>query len=233
MLIEGHQACAEYLEDIVAKLLHLPPVLDAVAQEQLLAEVEPVFTPADNALLCKDVSKKEVFDTLCDANLHAAPGSDGITSFLYKECWDTLGDSLTEVVQAVHGGKQPTRSQRTSLMVFGTKPKKSRSIKPSDKRKISLLNSDFKITTGIDARRFKKVATHTLSPCQLAAGDNRRIHHGINKARDAVLAASGSREGVGLLDNDYMAAFDYMVMLLVFKVLLAKGVDTITSEWTL
>jgi hypothetical protein len=189
-LIEGHQACAAYLEDLVAKLLQPHPVLDDAAQDQLLAEVEPVFTAADNALLCKDVTKKEVIDTLSEANLHAAPGSDGITSFLYKECWDTLGDSLTEVVQAVHGGKQPTRSQRTSLMVFGTKPKKSRSLKPSDKRKISLLNADFKITTGIDAKRFKKVATHTLSPCQLAAGDDRRINHGINKARDAVQAAS-------------------------------------------
>ena len=114
-------------------------------------------------------------------------------------------------------------------MVFGTKPKKSRSIKPSDKRKIYLLNADFKITTGIDAKRFKKVATHTLSPCQLAAGDNRRINHGINKARDAVQAASGSREGMGLLDNDYKAAFDFMVMLWVFKVLLlSRGSGTST-----
>ena len=217
--------CAAYLEGLVAKLLHFPPVLDAAAQDLLLAEVEPVFTAADNALLCKKATKKEVHETLSEANLHAAPGSDGITSFLYKECWETLGDSLTEVVQAIHGGEQPTRSQRTSLMVFGTKPKKAKSLKPSDKRKISLLNADFKVTTGLDAKRFKKVATHTLSPCQLAAGDDRRIHHGINKARDAVHAASGCREGMGLLDNDYKAAFDFMVMLWVFKVLLAKGID--------
>ena len=107
-LIEGHQDCAAYLENLVANLLHLPPALDVAAQDQLLAEVEPVFTVADNALLCKDVTKQEVKDILSEANLHAAPGSDGITSFLYKECWDTLGDSLTEVVQAVHGGKKPT-----------------------------------------------------------------------------------------------------------------------------
>ena len=110
-------------------------------------------------------------------------------------------------------------------MVFGTKPKKAKSLKPSDKRKISLLNADFKLVTGIDARRFRKVATHTLSPCQLAAGEDRRIHHGINKARDAVLAAGRGKEGVGLLDNDYKAAFDFIVMLWVFKVLLAKGVE--------
>ena len=150
-IIEGHSACAAYLEDSVAQLLHLPPLLDAAAQDQLLAEVEPVFTPADNALLCKLPTKTEVKETLDNANLHAAPGCDGLTSFLYKECWDTLGDSLTEVVQAVHSGKPPTQTQRTSLMVFGTKPKKPKSLKPSDKRKISLLYADFKLVTGIDA----------------------------------------------------------------------------------
>ena len=185
-----------------------------------------MFTPADNALLCKATSKKEVKDTLSKANLHAAPGSDGITSFLYYECWEMLGDSLTEVAQAVRDkGKQPTISQRTSLMVFGTKPKKPKSLKPSDKRKISLLNADFKMITGLDAKRFKKVSTHTLSPCQLSAGEDRRIYHGINRARDAVMKASGCKEGMGLLDNDYKAAFDFMVMLWVFKALLAKGVD--------
>ena len=81
------------------------------------------------------------------------------------------------------------------------------------------------MVTGLDAKRFKQVATHTLSPCQLAVGDNRRIYHGKKKARDAIQAASGSKEGLGLLDNDYKAAFDFMVMLWVFKVLKAKGVD--------
>ena len=57
-----------------------------------------------------------------------------------------------------------------------------------------------------------------MSPCQLAAGED-----GINRARDAITVASGSREGVGILDNDYRAAFDYMVLNWVFMVLKAKG----------
>ena len=108
-------------------------------------------------------------------------------------------------------------------MVFGCKPKKPKSKKPGDKRKLSLLNSDFKSVTGITNNRLKQVATHTLSPCQLAMGDDRRIHHGINQARDAIMAAGQGREGVGILDNDYMAAFDFMVLLWVLMVLKAKG----------
>ena len=111
-------------------------------------------------------------------------------------------------------------------MVYGCKAKKhSNSLDPSHKRRISLLNADFKIISGIENIRFKKVATHTLSKSQLAVGDDRRIHHGINKVRDAIFAASNRNQKCGVLDNDYMAAFDYMVLTWVFQVLLANGLD--------
>ena len=168
----GHQQCAKYLENSVAELLLHPAALDSAAQDELLAEVDKVFTPEDNKLMTKVPNKTEVKESVWSSNLHAAPGTDGLTTFLYYHCWETLGDALTEVVQTIHRGHPPTLSQRTSLMVFGNKPKKPNSTKPTDKRKLSLLNSDFKVTTGIDNNRFKKVATHTLSPCQLAAGDD-------------------------------------------------------------
>ena len=219
----GHSNCAKFLEDSVGELLLHPATLDHHAQSILLQEVETVFTEADNEMLIKPPTKKEIKETLDDSNLHAAPGTDGLTSFLYKECWPILENYLTEVVQEVFKGSQPTKSQRTSLMVFGCKPKKPLSIKPEDKRKISLLNSDFKLITGIESKRFKKVATHTLSSKQLVAGDNRRIHHGINSARDAIMKAGLSKSGCGIVDTDYKAAFDFLVMTWVFAVLKAKG----------
>ena len=209
----GHEECSKYLEDLVGQLLLHPAQLDTLAQEELLREVEPVFSASDNAMITKAPTKEEVKDSVSNSNLHAAPGTDGLTSFFYHSGWDVMGDSLTEVSKAIHGGQPPTSSQRTSLMVFGCKPKKPKSTKPGDKRKISLLNSDFKTVTGITNNRFKKVATHTLSPCQLAMGDDRRIHHGINQARDAIMAAAHGMEGVGILDNDYQALFDFMVLL--------------------
>ena len=40
--------------------------------------------------------------------------------------------------------------------------------------------------TGTVITKFKEVATHTLNPNQLSAGDDRRIHHGINKAMEVI-----------------------------------------------
>ena len=223
--ILGHDACAQYLENSVAKLLLNPVNLDTESQHILLKEVKSVFTESDNNMLLTTPSKGEIKQVLSETNLHAAPGTDGLTFFFYKECWDIMGDSLTEIIREIFKGSQPTKSQRTSLMVFGCKPKKVSSIKPEDKRKISLLNADFKLITGIQASRLKKVATHTLSSKQLVAGNNRRIYHGINAARDAIWKAGSAKMGCGIVDNDYKAAFDYLVMTWVFKVLLAKGLD--------
>ena len=109
-------------------------------------------------------------------------------------------------------------------MVFGSKPKKPQSVKPEDKRRISLLNSDFKLATAIEADKFKDTFTHILSPFQLVAGRDRRIHHGINKARDCIQAVSKSKAGCDLIDIDFIAAFDLTVLDWVYKVMRAKGV---------
>ena len=156
-----------------------PGQLDHVAQQTLLNEISPVFTEKDINMFLKPPSKDDVWKTVCKSNLNAAPGSDGIPSLAYKECWSVLGDALTEVMLAVHHCQPLQPSMRTSLMVFGCKPKKPNSLLPKDKRRISLLNSDFKVATGLDAERLKAVATHTLSPLQLVAWEDRRIHHGI------------------------------------------------------
>ena len=95
-------------------------------------------------MLTAVTTKEEVEDFLKTSNANAAPGSDGITSLLYKECFPILGDALTEVAKEVFAmGKQPTRSQRTSLMLFTSKPGKSQQLKPQDKRRASLLNNDW------------------------------------------------------------------------------------------
>ena len=224
-ILEGHKSCAEFLEKTVEDLLLQPAHLDQAAQDTLLAEVDPVFSDSDNTKLLKTPSKIEVFETLAASNLHAAPGTDGLTSFFYKECFKTMGNPLTEVVKAVFSGEKPSLSQRTSKMVFGAKPKKEGSFKPGDKRRISLLNSDFKTISGLESRRFKAIATKTLSPYQLVAGDDRRIHHGINLARDAIQAAAKiTKAGCAIADTDYQAAFDFLVMSWVFLVLRKKGV---------
>ena len=221
---EGHHACSLYLTQELENLLSNPANLDKQAQSILLSEVKPVITNEDNIVIKTPPTKEYVKEVLFNSNLKAAPGTDGLTSLLYKELWPVLGESLHQVILAVWEGKSLTRSQRTSMTVFGAKPKKPLSTKPSDKRRISLLNSDFKLITGVEAAIYKPMLTHILSPSQMVAGDNRRIHHAINKARDCIYSVSKSNTGCAILDLDFKAAFDFFTFSWLSLVLRAKGV---------
>ena len=136
-----------------------------------------------------------------------------------------MGAPLTEVMTSFHTGQELSSSQRTSHGLW-VQAKEPNSLKPGDKRKISWLNADFKVATGLEAKWMKEVATHTLSHLQLVAGNNRRINHGINLARNAIQAAGeNGRNGCGILDTDLIAAFEFMCLEWAFMVLVKKGLD--------
>ena len=111
-------------------------------------------------------------------------------------------------------------------MVFWNYPgKKAKSLKISDRRKLSLLNVDFKLLTGIEAARIRKTMHKTISPLQLVSGGNKRISHGIAMARDAISATSDNKVRCGILDTDLIAAFCNMVVTWCLQVMYRKGLD--------
>ena len=100
-------------------------------------------------------------------------------------------------------------------MVFGNKPrKKAKSLLISDRRKLSLLNADFKLMTGIEAARVRATKSRTISPLQLVTGGDKRISHGVAMARDAIHSAGKDKHKCGILDTDLIAAFCNMVAIL-------------------
>ena len=223
---EGHDACVRHLEQQVQDLLLHPIPRHEGARRTLLAEVGPAFTNSDNQMLLAAPTQGEVKQALARAHLLASPGCDGVPALLYQECWEILKNPLTEMIKAIFSGEQPTLQQRTSLMVFLRKPKKMNCFKDTSLRRVSLLCSDMKLVTGIEAIRFHSTATHSLSHLQLVAGSDRRIHHGICFARDAIQAASKrGGNGCGMLDLDFFAGFDFLSMCWVYAVLLQKKLD--------
>ena len=99
-------------------LLH-PEILDPHAQEVLLNEVEQVFTEEDNQMFTTPPTKNDIWKTICESNLNAAPGSDGIPSLFYKECWKIMDDSLLAIMK--------------DILVFGAKPKSLAAFYPKTK----------------------------------------------------------------------------------------------------
>ena len=92
------------------------------------------------------------------------------------------------------------------------------------------MNNNFKIIENLIARRFRKLIWKCLSPDQFVGGADRNIHHGIGKARNAILAAGKMRDGSGIADTDFMAAFDWMLLSWVWKVLGKLGIGIHVTE---
>ena len=92
-IIEGHEACA------AIDLLTKPAKLEESAQEILLNEIDEVFTEKDNEILLARPTIVELKKTLSKANLHAAPGTDGIPSLLYNHHWDLMGPDTKNTVE--------------------------------------------------------------------------------------------------------------------------------------
>ena len=152
------------------------------------------------------------FSTLTSSNLSAAAGCDGIPGLFLKACWTSLGKAFLDVITKLFISEQPTKSTRTPLMVYNSKSKKPNSFKPSDKRQILILNTDFKVYEGLIARRFRKLGDNTLSDHQYVAGKSHNIHHGIYGARDDIYITNSKGLRCGIGNQDYVATFDFLVL---------------------
>ena len=100
-------------------------------QEIFLDKIEAEVTPAEKEMLDAMSDKEEFKKTLSGSNLQE-PGTDGITSLFYKLCWPAMGDALSEIAQAKQKGEKLPVSMRTTMMVPGTKPKKTQSLLPEE-----------------------------------------------------------------------------------------------------
>ena len=83
-VLVGHEACSKFLFSQVQQLLCKPAFLDLEAQKKLLTVVDPLFSEAQNQAFIELPEKEEIKKVLFSSNLNAAPGTDGITSLLYK-----------------------------------------------------------------------------------------------------------------------------------------------------
>ena len=221
-LKQGHRECADFLNKEVKNLLENEIFLDEECQNQLLGEVESVFTQSDNKLLEKTITKNEILECLKKCNPNSSPGLDSITYRVYLECWESLGDLLVELYNEIYQSGVTPKSMKGSLMIFTPKPGKGKSCLSNDLRRISLLNCDLKLMTKIFTTRLQHMADHVLSPYQFSSG-SRNITEAIVLARDAISFVKPSHRGAAICDLDFQKAFDFLSVSWSWKVYRKKN----------
>ena len=168
-------------------------------------------------MLVQDIKKSELKKALKKLRTKASPGLDSIPSSLYLKLFDLFAPLMLEVFnEIIKGQSPPPASMRTSIVQYLTKPKKAKSIKLSDKRKISVLCTDFKCLEKIMAIRLKSVMCKFISPSQYAIKP-RRIQYAISTARDIINFVHKKNIPMGFMSLDMEAAFDNLSMEYVYK----------------
>ena len=225
----GHEECAKLLNEEAKTLLDTAPTLQPNAQEELLDNLTEVFTKEDNEMLEKEITDDEVKESLLKANRSSAPGSDGLSFLLYIQCWESLGPHLCEVLREVVKKGDLCESMKHTFLVFSPKVGKESSTKVKDLRKLSLLQTDFKVLSGVLVNRLKKTERHTLSEHQYSTG-GKKITHGVCRARNAIESVKSNSKGCAIFETDFVSAFDRMSVSWIWKVLHRKGCSRIFTS---
>ena len=145
----------------------------------------------------------EVEKAIMKLNSNSAPGSDGLTSDLYKTQKETFIPILTELFNNIHETKYVPPSFKHAIIKLI--PKKPNDINIANFRPISLINTDEKILSHIIADRLRKVLDVLIGKHQTAHLTNRNINMSLMKLQKFATEMS-KKEGIIALD--FNKAFD-------------------------
>ena len=215
-IYEGQKNIENIINQSLEKSMSQKFTLDLEACEKLFSfDVPQIGKTMDDAVNC-EISIVELKKALKQLNSKASPGMDGIPSTLYETLSDVFAPHMLEVFNFIlRGEDRPSESMRTSTVQFLSKPKKASSIKLSDKRKISVLCTDFKCLETVMANRLNSVMPKFISDSQFASKP-RKIHQGISAARDLVCFAEKEKLSMALLALDMKSGFDFLQMEFVY-----------------
>ena len=214
-IYEGQIEVENAINQSLEESMSLRFTLDRDACENIFSFQVPQITESMDDALNSDISMRELKKALSQLNSKASPGIDGIPSTLYTKLADVFVPHMLEVFNFILNGEKPTETMRTSTVQFLSKPKKANSFKLSDKRKISVLCTDFKCLETVLANRLNDVMPHFISESQYASKP-RKIHQGISAARDLVSFAEKEKLSMAILALDMQSGFDFLQMDFVY-----------------
>lgn len=138
--------------------------LDNYQRNPLVTSCFPSLTDDDRSLLSKEIALHEVHMALFQMKAWKAPGVDGFQACFSQECWDTVGDSLIDLVQqAFASGTFNPQLNRTLLVLIPkvTNPEYSKQFLP-----ISLCTVAYKLITKVLVNRLRPFLDKLVTPFQ-------------------------------------------------------------------
>ncbi len=217
-IVDDPKKIARYCSDFYSKLY------DSKYSEELTCQFMESLTntksiDADLKESCdKPLTIQEVISAIDHLKLNKSPGTDGITSELYKTFSKQLAPFLLALFsECIHNvSLPPTLTQ--GLITLIPKPKKDLLL-IDNWRPISLLNNDYKIFASIFAKRIKFVLDYIIDETQSGFLSNRHISNNVRLVLDLIDYADLCPDESFILFLDFYKAFDTIEHKFIFHAL--------------
>lgn len=140
-------------------------------------------------------------------SLNKSPGSDGLTAEFYRFFWKDIRLLLFKAIQECIERKELLTSMKQGLIILI--PKQGNDKRLLDNlRPITLLNTDYKLLSGIIAARMKKGLSQIISETQSGFLGGRSIHNNIRLVLDLIDYSNIFVEKGFIVFLDFYKAFD-------------------------
>ena len=188
------------------------------------------LSPEQREQLDLQITEAEVHKYLKGMRNNVAPGSSGYTGNFYKAFWTVLKN---RIMQAIHKSKQAnSMSPSQKLGIVQIIPKADKDLKLlTNWRPLTLLNTFYKIISGVLANRLKTVLDHLIGPEQKGYVPQRFIGEVTRTTFDIFQHAKDKNLPGYILLIDFEKAFDSVSFQMIDSTLEMFGFGEYYREW--
>lgn len=187
-------------------------------QEKYLQEInDKEITEDDKANLERLIEIGEIRNTIQNMENNKTPGLDGLSREFYASFWQLLKKDLVELINNAYifGGLCESWKQGLTTIIY----KKGDPNKLKNWRPITLLNTDYKILTGILSRRLGQILPNLIQETQKCAIKQRKISDILQNIQAVNDHANERKREVMIISLDQEKAFDLINHTYLYKIL--------------
>lgn len=204
----------QFYKNLWKKSTHENPAL----QDKYIENIKHLrISEEEEIQLETQITQLEIKHTLQGMENDKTPGPDGLSKEFYTRYWNIIKKDVQELHNNAYlfGGICETWKEGATTILY----KKGDPNLLKNWRPITLLNTDYKLLTGILSRRLKRILPKLILPTQKCAVANRKISDVLKNIQSVTEYSEERGKEVLIVNLDQQKAFDLVNHTYLYKIL--------------
>ena len=206
--------------------------VDQTVSDYFLSEENIEKLDDSQRLRCEGpIKMEEILTVLKNMKNNKTPGNDGFPAEFYKIFWKDLGPFVLKSINEAFEKNELSITQKQGVITCLPKGNKSRRLL-KNWRPITLLNTDYKLLSGVLANRMKSVLPDIISTEQKGFLKNRFIGENTRLVYDIISELNNNKTSKGMIMLiDFEKAFDTVGWKFINQILGAYNFGDSFKKW--